>query len=137
MKQKSNSNKTILVIGAVVAIVLVIVCVLMFTNKKNDNPKNGNNGESLETILTNLGKEFYETKYYPTLQDKQVLANYVNSGLNIRLTNLDVILPINDEIRSKLDENNCNYDNTRIMIYPEEPFEAKNYTLKVELACQK
>lgn len=135
--EKLLKDKKVLIIGGVVVLVIVVLLVVFsFGATKGTSSKNQNK-ESLDTVLTDLGKKFYEEHYYNSLDDKTKLANFQESGLNISLTNLDVIMPITDEVKTKLNAKKCDMDKTKVLIYPKNPYGAKDYTIKVELTCNK
>lgn len=135
--EKLLKDKKILIISIIVIIAILVLIFLSFNNKKSNNSVNKGNKESLDTILTNLGKNFYEEHYYNKLDDKSKLANFQESGLNISLTSLNVIMPIPDEVNNKLKSKKCDMDKSKILIYPKDPYSVNDYNIKVELTCNK
>lgn len=135
---KDILKKRSLIVVFIIILVLIIAISLVFGFTNHNRPSNEDNKtESLNTILTNLGKKFYEENYYSRLDNKDKLADFQESGLNVSITNLEVILPLDEEIKRSLDDRKCNLDNTKIVIYPREPYGIKDYNIKVELVCEK
>lgn len=127
-----DKKKLGIIAGALGVLIIILVVVLAMSNGNKTENK-----VSLEDNLTKLANQFYEEHYYTGLQDKSTLSSLKESGLNISVTHLDVIVPIDDETKNMLDDRKCNYDNTKVYIYPEESYGAKDYKVKVELACEK
>lgn len=129
--KKLLSNKKILLAVIAAVIVLVIIIVNMVMNQDSEKKT-----VSLNDKLNDLGVEFYETKYHTTLDDKAKLANFKDSGISISVTNVEVLLPLDDETAGLLKDKNCNLDETKIIIFPKAPYGVKDYSMKVELACE-
>lgn len=128
-------NKKVLIIAGIVIILLVVIIVLI-SNVIGKNNKE-EQMETLDQTLTKLGKQFYEEQYYVNLEDKEKLAAFKDTGLNISITNLDVIVPMDSKTKETLKNRECDLDNTKIMFYPTSPYGLNDYTIKVELACEK
>lgn len=143
-------DKKTLIIGGVVLLVVIVLVVLLFVlpgnknnnnngNKENNKENNGNSVQKvdLEKELTEVGKTFYETQYYVGFEDPKTLANFKDTGVNVNITSLEVILPLKEDVKKALTDRECDLDQTKILINPEEPYGKENYKIKVELSCKK
>lgn len=131
MNNLSKKNIIIIAISAVVVATIIIVAIIFATSGKKEKK------ESLQETLNKLGSSFYENYYYAGMEDKQILANYTDSGVNIDMNSLNVLVPIDEHTKSLLDKNKCDYQNTKLVFYPNSPYGSTDYTIKVELACEK
>ena len=75
MKNLTKKNIIIIAIGVVVVAAIIIVAIIFATTGKKEKK------ESLEETLNKLGSSFYENYYYAGMKDKQILANYTDSGV--------------------------------------------------------
>lgn len=133
MKNIKNMNKkNMLIIGGAVVVLIILVCIIGFvlSNKKEK-------GLSLEESLTKFASDFYENHYYTGIKEKESLANYSEDGLNISVKAATVIIPLDEETQKLFDKNKCDSENTKIFFYPNSPYSAKDYKIKVELSCEK
>ena len=130
---KDKKNLYIL-IGIIVAIILIILIFILGGNKKNIMSE-----ATLEQKLEEVGKDFYENKYYSSLDDEQKknLSNFSENGIRIDITNLEVISPLDEDVKKQLEKDKCDLDNTKFVITPKEPYGVKDYDLKIELSCKK
>lgn len=128
-----DRKKLALLIGSIILLFAVIIVLVIVINNNNSKKTT----ETLEEGLKKIGIEFYEKKYYPTFEDKKQLANFKDTGLSISVNNLNVTLPIHDELKGKLNKKKCDLNNTKIMIFPKESYGADDYSIKVELDCEK
>lgn len=144
--EKLKKDKKTLIIGvvALLAIIALVVILLVLpkdngkgNNNGGNNDGNGNSSVDLEKNLTEAGKNFYETQYYVGLEDPTTLANFKDTGLNISITNLEVILPLDEATKKELTNKECDLDETKIIIYPKDPYGVENHEIKVELSCKK
>lgn len=132
-KQKSN---ILLISGMIILIILIIIFIVpSFKHKKNYNDDNSN---FLEEQLKKIGKQFYENYYYSNLSSEEYakLANFSNNGIRIDITNLEVIISLDDSIKNQLEKDNCDFDQTKIVIYPKEPYGKQDYSVELELSCK-
>ena len=130
---KDKKNLYIL-IGIVVVAVILIILIFSLGGRKNIMSE-----ATLEQKLEEVGKDFYENKYYSGLDDEQKknLANLSENGIRIDITNLEVISPLDEDVKKQLEKDNCDLDNTKLVITPKEPYGVKDYDLKIELSCKK
>ena len=139
MDTKSNKNfilndkKVLLITTGIIAVLIIIIISVNIYKGKSISPTTIS--QNLETV----GQDFYENHYYSDMDDEQkkLLAEFKDQGIVIDITNLEVITPLSEELKNSLIKNECNFDETKIVIYPEEPYGKKDYNLKIELSCKK
>ena len=137
-KKESKFNaKTIGIIVGGVVLVAAIVCVLVFFVFKD------NKGE-LSKELENAGKNFYEEFYYNQVgkDDKEradFLGKYATIGIKIDLENLARTANNKDELLNKFVNKKtgekCNTTNTKVTIYPQDPYGQKDYKIETTIDC--
>ena len=123
----------------IAGIVIIALCVILFVVFR---PKNGEtriNNDTFQDELEKIGADFYENYYYSNLseEEKVKLSNYTDNGIRIDITNLVVIIPIDDSIQNQLRKDKCDFDQTKIVIYPKEPYGKQDYSIELELSCEK
>lgn len=97
--------------------------------------------KKLRKDLEEMGADFYENYYYETNGDndeerKEFVKKYREMGIKIDLDNLsksdsDIVKENKDEFK-KYD---CDKTDTKIIIYPKEPYGKEDYKIEVELQC--
>lgn len=131
-------NKKGMAIIAGVIVILIVVLVLLFMSK--DNTK-----LDLEATLKDMGIDFYENFYYDKAGDSDeerasVLQKYKEIGIKINLDNLQRYNSeqnaqnIKKFVNPKTKEQ-CNFDDTMVIIYPKENYGKKDYDIKVSIVC--
>ncbi len=130
-------NKKGMVIVGVIA-VLIVVLILLFVLK--DNTK-----VNLESTLKDMGIDFYENFYYDKAGDSDeeraaVLQKYKEIGIKINLDNLqrynsEQNAPKIKEFVNPKTKEQCNFDDTMVIIYPKENYGKKDYDIKVNIVC--
>jgi len=137
MKDILNNKKNLLIIGGIaLAVILIVVLVIVLSGGKNKEMS----PETLENKLEKMGVKFYEKHYYPGVKEEgQIgkLANFVDGGINVTITNMELIVALDDDVKQQLEKDKCDFDKTRIIYYPKQPFGLKDYTMELELSCEK
>ena len=157
-----NKNLKLLIFFVIILIVLVscfFVAFIVFNNKKD--LLEVNNQETTTAIkdskLYELGVDFYENFYYKDCgqgdDNKRInfLKQYKDKGIKVSLDNIlryyvttnkymnsinsDLNLSVYDRVNKIVSESFSNYDldNTKVVIYPKEPYGEKDYTIEVEI----
>lgn len=131
MQNVKSSNK-IIIFGllALVIVVALIISYFFVFNKKTVEV-------SIEDSLVSVGKDFYENYYYDLIDNKEDLNIFAEIGLNFNLANIDQTINLDDKVKRKFEKEKCDFAETRVLIYPEKPFNNKDYTIKVILSCEK
>lgn len=142
---KDNKKAIMVGIGVLLIVFLVIGGVSLFSKKGKDNTQ-----KLLENRLRELAKEFYEVKYYPNLinqttnevmndeEKKSFVERFKETGITIDLDSLARLFGEKKEAileEFKNEDKACNYENTKIMIKPKEPYGITSYDIEVSLDC--
>ena len=98
--------------------------------------------QSKEDVLMEIGKDYYETNYYPNNTNgktdeeiKTQLQKYKN-GIQINIENLK--RAAGEKYKEKIEKtfkDNCDQTNTYIKFIPEEPYKVENYKIEVAVKC--
>lgn len=133
MKIDDKMKRMILIVASAVVILLSMFIIFKKTNKEDE----------LEILLEQfekIGVDFYENFYYQQIgstqeEVEQFLEKYNTIGIKINLDNLSRYkTEENSETIEKLIEK-CNKQNTKVIIYPEEPYEQNSYKTEVATEC--
>ena len=136
IKKPINNKIFYNIIGVVVIVVLIVLGLIFFVF--NDNKK------QLTKELENVGKNFYENYYYDKVgkdekERPSLLSKYSTRGIKVDLENLASSSGNKDELLNKFvnkkTKEKCNEINTKVTIYPKDPYGRKDYTIEVELDC--
>ncbi len=149
IKDFFKKNKKLIIISGIIIVILVAILLLMIFLKNDDKVKS--NEKELINTLTELGKDFYEVKYYPGLSNpkknklmtdeekKKAVAKFKDTGITINFENLARIQENKEELTENFKNNitnkPCDKENTVITIYPVEPYGLKDYKINVTLKC--
>lgn len=151
MKKDIFNKKNILVFIAIIAIIAAIILLVVFDpfkSEKNNSKKNSNsntntneikeitNKDELNDAITVIGKEYYENEYYP-LVEKTDLEKHTEFGINIYLSSIGKIVDFSEDLEKNLKKYDCDTNKTKFQIYPKAPFGANDYTIKVDVVCNK
>ena len=123
---------------AIVVLIIIIILVLVF-NSKNSQEK------QLTSMLKNMGIDFYENFYYEQVgtndtERQDFLKKYETIGIKVNLDNLSRYNSDSNKkivekfVNSKTNEE-CDKNNTRVIIYPKSPYKKDSYNISVELVC--
>jgi len=140
MFNSKNRIKSIAIIAGVVIAIIAIILLIIFNPFENKNKKIK---KELEGRLVELAGYFYENQFYPKNGDDsskiEFVKGYVANGVKVDLLNI---------ARSKVNEKDsilaefknadgelCDNHNTKVTIYPKEPYGVKDYEVKVFLEC--
>lgn len=137
LKDLFMENKKNILIGLLsLVIIIVLIAVIVSTSSSKSNTSKEN---KLEDKLTAIGVDFYENVYYSGMNDenKKKLPTYAEDGIKISIEMVEVSTTVDDETKKMLEDKKCDTENTKIAIYPKDPYGQKDYTIKIELACEK
>lgn len=97
---------------------------------------------SLENELKEMGKDFYENFYYDLVvkdHGTDQISKFNTVGIKVDLSNLERYKSDNKEKVEKFvnpkTNQSCNKDETKVVIYPEDPYGKTNYRLETILSC--
>ena len=136
--------------GPMIAVILLIISLMLFGflsytffyNLKNPNASISRN--EFSDKLTKMGETIYKDYYYEiTKVDKtdeelkEYLKMFNKVGLSFNLVELSKYSDENKEIIDGFLNSNskCNKENTRVIIYPKEPYSKVDYTVETQIDC--
>lgn len=136
--KRLNKKVVCMIGGAILAIAVIVTIVVLVVNG------NKNNEKELNAKLEELAAIFYEGFYYDSMVKNygvDQVANYANVGIKVSLDNLIRSSGLNKDqelrdffVNSKTKEP-CDKDNTKVTIYPQDPYEKKDYKVDIILEC--
>lgn len=136
---KKNKKILLQILVIVISLILVGLIIYMILKPKTYSEK------YLKNELSDMGEKFYTTFYYNyisngknTAEIKKYLIKYKDIGIKVSLTDLSQYTTDNDETIEKFkNEKNeqCNWENTKVIIYPKEPYTKTDYTIETILDC--
>lgn len=133
--------KTILIITT-----FIIMCVFIFLVTTSVKNKQRREEDKLYNTLNSVVKDFYKDYYYPVVLGdddstrKLNAESYKSTGITITLKELskykvgeeDSILSQFKNYRTQMP---CDYDNTKIVIYPQLPFGSEDIRIESNIVC--
>lgn len=132
------SKKNNIIITAVVALVLVAGIILLVVFTSNNQEK------ELTKELETIGRNFYEDFYYSQIGENDeeratFLSKYSTIGIKVDLENLARTLDNKEETLAKFvnkkTKQSCHLTNSKVTIYPQDPYGKTNYKIDVTLDC--
>lgn len=125
------------IIGGILLVLIITLSLFMI---KKDNQE-----EELTTILKELGSEFYEEFYYDKVgnnleERRNFLEKYKDIGIKINLDNLSRYNSEKNKEKieqfvNKKTNQECDKENTMVIIYPNDPYEKDSYKEEIKLIC--
>ena len=138
MKTNTNNKRIITIIGFITLIIIVALFIVIWNSGSKKENNSNKSQDEIKNELVKLGKNYYDEILYPVAKDSEdYLPAYVNKGIKNTLTSLKDVVTFSEDLTKTLKDNECNYDNTKIVIYPNEPFGTNDYKVEVELDCKK
>ena len=135
-KDKKNIKVVGCAVGGIVVIALIVLVLVLFVFKSNE--------AKLTKELEDVGRNFYEEFYYKQVgnsdSDKsEFLSKFSTIGIKIDLENLARTSDNQEELLKKFVNKKtgeeCNKNNTKITIYPKDPYGQKDYTIETTIDC--
>lgn len=132
-----KNDKRILITGVIILFLIVLGTFLALTV--------GSTAFNLESELRVMGSDFYENFYYDQLNKSEeekvkLLSQYSSIGLKVNVDNLvRSNKEVNEEkvkgfINPKTKEE-CDLENTKVIIYPKSPYGKTDYDMEVQIEC--
>lgn len=135
--KKDKKKSMILGVGMVVVIAIIIIAIVLLTSNSKE--------QTLKKYMEEMGVSFYEDLYYEQIgkndeERAKFLKNYTDLGIKINLDGLSRYKT--EENKEKLEafvnpktNEECNKQNSKVVIYPKDPFGKKDYRIEVILEC--
>ncbi len=145
-KKELTDKQKKLIVYAIIGILVIGVIVLYFASKKAQENEKTDTEKAIEYVRE-LGKDFYETYYYPQLAELKenemiediptFLANFTDTGISV---SLNVVTQnhfrTEEAINKEIGDYKCDFDDTKVIIYPVEPYEKTSYKIAPMLSCK-
>lgn len=140
MKDFFANKKNVIICCIVLGVIVLAAIGFLVYNIFFGSEKNAQ--KNLEAELKEMGKDFYENFYYDLVvkdHGKEQISKFKDVGIKIDLNNLGRYKSENEEKVSKFvnpkDNKECKKEDTKVVIYPEDPFEKNNYRIETILSC--
>ena len=134
----NEKNKRVIVCIGFISLIIIVALFITIWNSGSKKDNNVNSKDDIKSELIKVGKKYYDETLYPIAKDSEdYLPTYTEKGIKNTLTSISTVVTFSDELTKALKSNECNYDNTKIIIYPSEPFGTNDYRVEVELDCKK
>ena len=126
-----NKKIVLMVVIALFCALILIICYKKISSSSREETK-------LNQELSDLGSDFYQNFFYQQLTEEE-LKTYASVGKTINLDSLDkYAMTINRNtdmfVNSKTKEG-CNTTNSKVTIYPVEPYKNTDFNIVVSLEC--
>lgn len=141
-----NKKKEIYIyIGTIGIVFIVLAIMISFITSKTNKPKS--ESEKVINYIESLGKDFYETYYYPQLSKlkennmiegsiEEYLHNFEKTGIPVSLNRImELHVKTEESIDKELEKFDCNYDETKFVIYPQSPYDKNSYKITPYIVC--
>ena len=137
IKEFFSKKTNIIICCAIVAVIIIGVVLAIVLG-------GGNQEKELTKELESMGRNFYENFYYSQIgendEDRSAfLSKFSALGIKVDLENLGRTLENKDEQLAKFvnkkTNQQCNQTNTKITIYPQDPYGKGDYKIEVTLDC--
>lgn len=138
-KENLTKKNILIASGVVVGIIIIVAIILVFSLGKH------NQERELNKSMKNLGVDFYENFYYKQVgksdEDRaKFVGKYEKLGIKVSLDNLARFKVKETEqiLKEFVNEKTgrpCDKQNSRVIIYPKEPYGQKDYKIEVSLVC--
>lgn len=143
-KELTDKQKKIIVYAIIVLLILSVIGLYFLSDYYNEIRKT--DSERMIEYMENLGKDFYEDYYFDQLGElkKQnmiqdvtsFLANLEKDGISVSLDLvIDQQFRNREEIKKEIGKYDCDYSATKVVIYPQEPYNKKAYEVKAHVTC--
>ena len=137
-----KQKKIALYVGISLLVIIVLILALVLSNF---NKKKVTEQERLTNYLENKATNFYQNDYYSQVSEitedmPTFLANFQEEGISMSINVLIDNGVITEEeakknMKNKDNDTKCDYDNTKAVIYPEEPYKKDSYKVRIQLDC--
>jgi ABC-type lipoprotein release transport system permease subunit len=135
---KKDKKKMILFgVGIVVCIAIIILLIVLLSGNGEE--------EKLKKYMKEMGTAFYEELYYEQIgkndeERANFLKKYKDLGIKINLDGLSRYKT--EENQEKIDSfknsktnEACNNKDSKVIVYPQEPYGKKDYRMEIVLEC--
>ena len=133
-------KRLLTIIGAILIIIFIAIVITSVVSKKSREEK------KLYDKLDTIVKEYYKDYYYPVVMGSSESLRLYNaknlSETGIKVTLRQIVNSKGNDADSVLSQfknyktkNDCDYDNTKITIYPQDPFGNEDMKYESTIVC--
>lgn len=137
-----SKNKLIVYSILIILVVLVLIISIILGIKKNKQSEE----QRLTKLIRSQVQTFYEKQYYPQIKKAEedialFLSNFETEGIRVSINTL-IEQNILTEKKAKKEyinrdnEESCNFDQTMVILYPQDPYGSTDYIIKTILDCK-
>lgn len=129
----------IIIFGSIILVASIVTIIIKCAT--------GTKSESgLKKELTKIGKDFYENFYYDEIgstekERKEFVKQFEEIGIKVSLNTLskykgeDKMNEVLNIFINPKTKKPCNINDTKVIIYPEKPYNKTSYNIKSEISC--
>jgi hypothetical protein len=140
---RSSARRIIVMIIAPVVVIGAAIGIFLTVSASRTNEK------ALQANLETLGRDFYESYYFEQISEaydadkrSDFLSKYTSLGIKVNLDNLERY-PSKDlsnkdmvaEFKNRETGEPCDLTETKVSIFPEEPYDKTDYRIETILSC--
>lgn len=141
MKLNNKQKKIILYSGLGIVLIVIVLIFVLFNNKE----EKLSNKDKVQKYLEDKVSNYFEESYYDQMDSltgdiKSFLSNFKKEGITVSVEVMIQQRIISEteaekELVNKDTKEKCDYNQTRVIIYPEEPYKKDSYKLETKLYC--
>lgn len=142
---KKEDGKLNIVKIAISAVAVVLIIVALVFLIKGIASGVGGQEKKLTKRMEELGVSFYEDFYYKQVGSTdearaEFVSNYAQTGIKVKLDDLarfksEQTDAVRAEFVNKKSGESCDMTNSKVTIYPQSPYGAKDHKVEVTLVC--
>lgn len=131
--------RILIIVGLFIFVASIIIISIPISRKLTIK----NSKKYLGETIVKMGKTWYEEVYYTSVVETHGIENGIKKheyqGINISLDTLRIGVKDNEklfkEFKNPITKDPCNPYETKITIYPEEPYDINSYRIEYTLSC--
>lgn len=141
----NDKQKKIIIYLFIIA--LIIIAIGLYFLLKKEEEKNVTDTDKVINYVEKLGRNFYEDYYYQQLEMmyqteesndiKGFLANFEQTGIPVTLNKvIELHFKTKESINQELSKYDCDFEETKFVIYPKDPYEKNSYKIEPHVVCK-
>lgn len=143
MKKLTDKQKKVIFYIGIAIIFIIIIVVFLISNtlsKTNTTEK-----DRITNYLQRKAISFYEGDYYETISSLNddtatFLNNFKEEGISMSIqvlldNNVLSEADVKENLINKDNNKKCDYDNTKVVIYPQKPYKKESHKVRIQLDC--
>jgi len=127
---KLNKKNILSVIAIFILIAIIVIIVVVGSSKKEVQA-------DYEKEILDIGSKYFTDELYSLIDNPvTALQELEETGLLLDFTTLNSYQEFSDNTKKILNDAKCDYDTSRVIIYPESPFKVNSFTTELFLDCE-